>query len=167
MDPSTRSRFQRLRVVREPLPLQSWEEVLSRSRGAIGDTPADLDDLLTQKELASIERRFTNGFTVRSRLDRYDVIAAVAAGFLLTQTGTELFPRVDAAQLQIYVRMPSGTRIEQTERVLAAVEGAVIDELGEPDPEFPTVENDPELLPNDEDATGLPSCRQNRESSIG
>ncbi len=71
-------------------------------------------------------------------------IAAVVAGFLLTQTGTELFPRVDAAQLQIYVRMPSGTRIERTERVLAAVEGAVIDELGEPDPEFPTVENDPD-----------------------
>ncbi|MBW2159835.1 MAG: efflux RND transporter permease subunit, partial [Deltaproteobacteria bacterium] len=71
-------------------------------------------------------------------------IAAVAAGFLLTQTGTELFPRVDAAQLQIYVRMPSGTRIEHTERVLAAVESAVIDELGEPDPEFPTVENDPD-----------------------
>jgi multidrug efflux pump subunit AcrB len=71
-------------------------------------------------------------------------VAAVAAALLLTQTGTELFPRVDAAQLQIYVRMPSGTRIEQTERVLAAVEGAVIDELGEPDPEFPTVENDPE-----------------------
>ena len=70
-------------------------------------------------------------------------VAAVAAALLLTQTGTELFPRVDAAQLQIYVRMPSGTRIEQTERVLAAVESAVIDELGEPDPEFPTVENDP------------------------
>jgi len=71
-------------------------------------------------------------------------IAAVAAGLLLTQTGTELFPRVDAAQLQIYVRMPSGTRIEHTERVLAAVEGAVIDELGEPDPEFPAVEQDSE-----------------------
>ena len=71
-------------------------------------------------------------------------IAAVAAGLLLTQAGTELFPRVDAAQLQIYVRMPSGTRIEQTERVLAAVEGAVIDELGEPDPEFPAVEQHPD-----------------------
>ncbi len=71
-------------------------------------------------------------------------IAAVAAALLLTRTGTELFPRVDAAQLQIYVRMPSGTRIERTERVLAAVESAVIDELGEPDPEFPAVENDPE-----------------------
>jgi multidrug efflux pump subunit AcrB len=71
-------------------------------------------------------------------------VAAVAAALLLTQTGTELFPRVDAAQLQIYVRMPSGTRIERTERVLAAVESAVIDELGEPDPEFPNVENEPE-----------------------
>ena len=58
--------------------------------------------------------------------------------------GTELFPRVDAAQLQIYVRMPSGTRIERTELVLAAVEGAVVDELGEPDPEFPAVEQNPE-----------------------
>jgi multidrug efflux pump subunit AcrB len=71
-------------------------------------------------------------------------LAAVAAGLLLVQTGTELFPRVDAAQLQIYVRMPSGTRIERTERLLAGVEGAVIDELGEPDPEFPTLEQHPE-----------------------
>jgi len=94
------------------------------------------------------QRRYSNAISSAIR-GRWMVltaaaIAAVVAGLLLVQTGTELFPRVDAAQLQIYVRMPSGTRIERTERVLAAVEGAVIDELGEPDPEFPTVEQHPD-----------------------
>ncbi len=90
------------------------------------------------------ERRYANA--ISSAIRRRSVvlaaaaIAAVAAAFLLSRTGTELFPRVDAAQLQIYVRMPSGTRIEKTERVIAGVEGAVIEELGEPDPEFPAVE---------------------------
>jgi len=68
------------------------------------------------------------------------VAAAVAAGLLLAWSGTELFPRVDAAQFQMSVRLPSGTRIEETERTLARIERALIDELGEPDPEYPTVE---------------------------
>jgi len=80
IDPTTSQRSQRPRVVPDLPTPQSWQEVVSRSRATMGDAPADLDDLLTQKELASIERRFTDGFTARSRLDRYDVIAAVAAG---------------------------------------------------------------------------------------
>ena len=80
IDPKPESRSQRFRVVREAPPPESWDEVVRRSRAAIGDTPANLDDLLTRKELASIERRFGDGFTARSRLDRYDIMAAVAAG---------------------------------------------------------------------------------------
>ena len=34
----------------------------------------------SQEQLASINRRFADGFTIRSHLDRYDVMAAVAAG---------------------------------------------------------------------------------------
>jgi len=63
----------------EQLPLD-WEEVLGRARNALGDDHADLDTLLSADEIASIERRFVEGFTVRSRLDGYDILAAVAAG---------------------------------------------------------------------------------------
>ena len=53
---------------------------------------------------------------------------------LLRSTGTELFPAVDAGQFQIMVRLPSGTRIENTEARLAEIEAFLIQEIGEPDP---------------------------------
>ncbi len=64
--------------------------------------------------------------------------AVVLTGFSVRQaahSGTELFPRVDSGQFQIYVRLPSGTRIERTETVLARLERELIDELGQPDPD--------------------------------
>jgi len=72
------------------------------------------------------------------------VIAALACGLLLMRTGTELFPRVDAAQFQIQVKLPSGTRIEQSERTMARVEQVLLGELGKPDPEYPAVEAHPD-----------------------
>ena len=60
----------------------------------------------------------------------------VGAMFLFTQTGTELFPQVDSGQFTIYMRMPSGTRIERTEDMVKRVEAGIIEELGEPDPGF-------------------------------
>lgn len=67
----------------------------------------------------------------------------VVSVFLLTRTGSELFPQVDAGQFQIFVRLPSGTRIEKTEAVIAEIEARIIDELGEPDPQYPKVERHP------------------------
>jgi multidrug efflux pump subunit AcrB len=76
------------------------------------------------------------------------VLASVAgvagAGMLLANLGQELFPRIDAGQFQIYVRMPSGTRIERTEETIARIERAVIEDLGEPDPEYPDNEKHPD-----------------------
>ena len=46
----------------------------------MGDSTHTIDDLLTDKKLASIDRRFVDGFTVRSRLNRYDIVAAAVAG---------------------------------------------------------------------------------------
>lgn len=80
IDPKPETRPRHFRVVTETPPPENWDEVVRRSRAVLGDTPATLDDLLAQDELASIERRFGDGFTARSRLDRYDIIAAVAAG---------------------------------------------------------------------------------------
>ena len=59
---------------------------------------------------------------------------------LLFNTGSELFPRIDAGQFTLYVRMPSGTRIEVTEEKVKEIEQHIISVIGEPDPEFPRVE---------------------------
>lgn len=50
--------------------------------------------------------------------------------------GTELFPPVDSGQFTIYVRLPSGTRIEKTEQTIHRIEKSIIGILGEPDPAF-------------------------------
>jgi multidrug efflux pump subunit AcrB/multidrug efflux pump subunit AcrA (membrane-fusion protein) len=67
-----------------------------------------------------------------------------AAVYLLSRTGTELFPQVDAGQFQILVRLPSGTRIEKTEETVAQVERILVDKIGVPDPEYPRREGHPD-----------------------
>jgi multidrug efflux pump subunit AcrB len=90
------------------------------------------------------ENAFTQGFgrllaTVVTL--RYAIVAGAAAlcvgaFLLLTTMGSELFPPVDAGQFTIYVRMPSGTRIELTEETITDVEQVVMDTLGQADPAF-------------------------------
>ena len=41
--------------------------------------------------------------------------------------GQELFPRLDQGQFTVFVRMPSGTRIERTEAEIAGIEQAIVD----------------------------------------
>ncbi len=59
----------------------------------------------------------------------------VGAGAVLSTMGKELFPQVDSKQFTMYVRLPSGTRIETTERVVADIEQSIMDEIGRPDPD--------------------------------
>jgi multidrug efflux pump subunit AcrB len=53
--------------------------------------------------------------------------AAVVAGVavLATVVGMDFFPDVDAGLMRLHVRAPSGTRVEETERVVAGVEGRI------------------------------------------
>ena len=62
-------------------------------------------------------------------------LGAFGAWKVAERSGTELFPRVDSGQFQMYVRLPSGTRIENTEKTIAGIEAMIIDELGEADPD--------------------------------
>lgn len=57
--------------------------------------------------------------------------------WMMTRTGQELFPPVDSGQFTIYVRAPSGTRIEKTEELCKRVENIIVDELGDPAPGNP------------------------------
>jgi len=63
------------------------------------------------------------------------VLAAVAI-FFATQMGQEMIPPIDAGQFTIYVRMPSGANIDQTDSKIQEIEQAIIEETGEPDPSF-------------------------------
>jgi multidrug efflux pump subunit AcrB len=72
---------------------------------------------------------------------RYFVVGGAAALFvsavlLLMNMGQELFPPVDSGQFTMYVRLPSGTRIEKSEKTLERIERVIIDRLGQPDPAF-------------------------------
>lgn len=43
------------------------------------------------------------------------LLSVVLAGWLITHTGTELFPAADTGQAQVRLRLPVGTRLERTE----------------------------------------------------
>ena len=76
--------------------------------------------------------------TLRFKWATLVIALLIFAGSMLlfTRTGTELFPQVDSGQFTIYMRMPSGTRIERTEDMVKLVEREIIAELGDPDPGF-------------------------------
>jgi multidrug efflux pump subunit AcrB len=74
------------------------------------------------------------GWVMRSRL----AIVATAAGLLAlvlvlfgSQLRREFFPEVDAGAFEIYVRAPSGTRIEESEKRVADVEKFVRSQVGD------------------------------------
>jgi multidrug efflux pump subunit AcrB len=53
-------------------------------------------------------------------------VAAVAVTMTLPKTvGTDFFPEVDAGQMRLHVRAPIGTRIEETEHLVADVEAKI------------------------------------------
>ena len=54
----------------------------------------------------------------------FGVFVAVSLTLALV-VGRDFFPYVDAAQIKMHVRAPEGTRIEQTERVFADIEGSI------------------------------------------
>jgi len=72
--------------------------------------------------------------------------AVLLAGslYLLGQRGTELFPQVDANQFTLFVRLPSGTRIENTEAKITEIEKVIMEQIGSPDPQYPKVEEHPD-----------------------
>jgi multidrug efflux pump subunit AcrB len=80
---------------------------------------------------------------------RYLIVLAVTVAFAISawwmqnRMGQELFPAVDAGQITIYARLPSGTRIEITEHRISQVEATIIELIGEPDPD-PSQEKHPD-----------------------
>ena len=61
---------------------------------------------------------------------------AVSGWYMVTQMGRELLPPVDSGQVTILARMPSGTAIKETEKVVMEIENAITEITGVPDPAF-------------------------------
>ncbi len=92
-------------------------------------------------------RRVRRAVDLSLRMRRL-VLPVAAAGTALAAMSvlrgpTELFPQVDSRQFTAHIRLRSGTRIEETERVIAEIESAIAAEIGEPDPAFPETEAHP------------------------
>ncbi len=58
------------------------------------------------------------------------LIAFGASMWFLRQTGFELFPNVDVGQMEIFVRLESGTPLRTTEKTIAQMEQIIRDETG-------------------------------------
>ena len=69
--------------------------------------------------------------TLSALLSRRKTFAALFLGFCLLSTllfpvlGRDFFPSVDAGQIRLHMRAPTGTRIEETARIADSVEAAI------------------------------------------
>lgn len=60
----------------------------------------------------------------------YLVLAAAAIVLIGRRLGTEIFPRVDAGQIEVRLRAPAGSRVERTEAVALKTLDIIRDEVG-------------------------------------
>ena len=86
-------------------------------------------DVLRERTFGALQQRYAAALAqvLRHRAFVGACLLAVAAnGIWLGQlVGTDFFPEVDGGQMRLHVRAPAGTRIEETERIVAAVEQQV------------------------------------------
>ncbi len=73
---------------------------------------------------------------------------------LMSQTGRELFPPVDAGQLTLYIRGPSGTKIEVMEEKVKEIENVIAATLGDPAPDNPDMTYPHTLATYDQNQNG-------------
>jgi multidrug efflux pump subunit AcrB len=65
----------------------------------------------------------------RRRIAGSAIAAVLASALMVPFVGQDFFPRVDGGQFRVHVRAPSGTRLEQTEAVIAQVERAIREDI--------------------------------------
>jgi len=78
------------------------------------------------EKLRNVYRRHLEwGFEHRAVLAGLFIVFCVGSLGLGLLVGRDFFPYVDSGQMRLHVRAPQGTRIEETERVFAAVEAEI------------------------------------------
>jgi multidrug efflux pump subunit AcrB len=61
----------------------------------------------------------------RGRVAGWFAVGTLASCLLIPFLGQNFFPSVDAGQVRLHLRAPAGTRVEETERLVAAVERTI------------------------------------------
>src|SRR5207249_12290638 len=88
------------------------------------------DEIETAEKTSSGFRRFQEFYAGAARkvvsvrwlvAGAYLVAAVLVIKFIGDRIGTEIFPKVDAGQLQVRLRAPSGTRVDRTEALALQV----------------------------------------------
>ncbi|MEO5582809.1 MAG: efflux RND transporter permease subunit [Saprospiraceae bacterium] len=88
----------------------------------------------TKDNLASIKSHLTNAISKTSKVNAIVVPALIIVLFMIAwfgfnKSGTEIFPKIDAGQMQVRLRLPAGTRIERikdaTKKVLSIIDSIV------------------------------------------
>ncbi len=105
-----------------------------------GDRDATAPGPLWLRPFSATHRGFERGFArfregysnlLAALLDRRGVFAVIFMAFcagslcLIPQLGQDFFPSVDAGQLRVHLRARSGTRIEETAKLVDEVEAAI------------------------------------------
>ena len=97
------------------------------------------DEIETAEKTSSGFRRFQEFYAGAARkvvsvrwlvAGAYLVAAVLVIKFIGDRIGTEIFPKVDAGQLQVRLRAPSGTRVDRTEALALQVLDFIKQEAG-------------------------------------
>jgi multidrug efflux pump subunit AcrB len=98
----------------------------ARERARDGSSMRERIEVRREGALRAVERAYAR---VLSAVMGHRAIAMTAAAVVLVGTcalsrfvGLDFFPEVDAGQMRLHVRAPTGTRIERTEQLVADVE---------------------------------------------
>lgn len=87
-----------------------------------------------QKWFHRVTNAYANSMSKAIRY-RWWVLGSVVLLFIISifgfrKIGTELFPQMDVGQISLDVRMESGTRLEQTEKIITQIEKFIQQEIG-------------------------------------
>jgi multidrug efflux pump subunit AcrB len=104
----------------------------SEHHGVAGEAPANIFGRFHAAFERAFERlRDGHAALLRGLLLRRFTVPVIAVailvlgGTMLVFVGRDFFPLIDGGQIQLHVRAPAGTRIEETERIFQAVEDKI------------------------------------------
>ena len=110
------------------VPILSVWVLRSHQKAAAGQPIVEGQFARFQKRYAALAQR-----VVRVRwlvVGAYLALAAILIVFIGRRLGTEIFPRVDAGQLQVRLRAPTGTHVDGTEAIALQALDIIKNEVG-------------------------------------
>src|SRR5437667_1652946 len=110
------------------VPILSVWVLRGHKEAAAGQPKVESQFARFQKRYAAFAQR-----VVRARwlvVGAYLAVAAVLIVFIGRQLGTEIFPKVDAGQLQVRLRAPTGTHVDGTEAIALQALDIIKNEVG-------------------------------------